>query len=122
MLLEYLKFLSIGIIGGIISGLLGIGGGVLILPILLYITGVEIKVATAISTINVFFASSFGTFFCWRHKTINFRYALTFGLSSAVTSLIGSYFTEYIPGLIIKIIYLTSVILALILFFFYKQK
>lgn len=117
MLLEYLKFFSIGILGGIISGLLGIGGGVVILPILLYITGVEIKIATAISTVNVFFASSLGVFFSWRYKTINFRYALAFGLSSAATSFLGSYFTGLIPSLIIKIIYLASAILALVFFF-----
>ncbi|MCL4416633.1 MAG: TSUP family transporter [Actinobacteria bacterium] len=63
MFLEYLKFFSIGILGSIVSGLLGIGGGVLILPILLYITGIEIKIATAISTLNVFLQAHSEHFF-----------------------------------------------------------
>jgi uncharacterized protein len=121
MLLEYFKFFFIGIFGGIISGLLGIGGGVLILPILIYFTHLEIKVAAAISTINVFFASTIGTYFSSKNKSINFRYALAFGLASSATSFLGSYFTKLIPDLVIKLIYLLSVILAII-FFFLKRK
>ena len=65
MLIEYFKFFGIGIFDGIIAGLLGIGGGVLILPILTYIMNVEWKTATAISTIQITFASLFGTLFKW---------------------------------------------------------
>lgn len=115
--MEYLKFFGIGILDGIIAGLLGIGGGVIILPILLYITNVEVKVATAISAVQVFFASSFGTFFNWLQKTINFKFALIFGLSSGLTYFFGSYFTPYIPGNTIKILYFCAVVLALVLFF-----
>ncbi len=117
MVLEYLKFFGIGIMDGIIAGLLGIGGGVIMLPILLYITNVEVKVATAISAVQVFSASSFGTLFNWLQRTINFRYALIFGISSGITYFFGSYFTRFISGNTIKIIYLCAVILALVLFF-----
>jgi uncharacterized membrane protein YfcA len=119
--MEYLIFFSIGILTGIITTLLGLGGGVIILPILLYITNIEIKTATAISAVQVFFASSFGTFFNWLQKTINFRYALAFGISSGITYFIGSYLTPYFPGNTIKIIYLGAVILALILFFIKRK-
>lgn len=119
--MEYLKFFGIGILDGIIAGLLGIGGGVLIIPILLYITNIEVKVATAVSSVQVFFASSFGTLFNWLQKTINFRYAVIFGLSSGVTYFFGSYFTQYIPDNTIKIIYLCVAVLAIILFFIKKN-
>jgi len=115
--MEYLKFFGIGVLDGVIAGLLGIGGGVLIIPILLYITSMEVKVTTAISAVQVFFASSFGTLFNYLQRTINFRYAAIFGLSSAITYFFGSYFTKYIPGTTIKIIYLFAVVLAIILFF-----
>jgi uncharacterized membrane protein YfcA len=121
MWLDYLKFFSIGILDGIIAGLLGIGGGVVIIPILLYIAGVDAKSATAMSAIQVFFASSFGTVFNWLQKTINFRYALIFGLSSAVSYFLGSFFTHKIPDTVIKIIYLASVVLAMLIFFIRKN-
>ncbi len=117
MLPEYLKFFGIGLFTGSITTLLGIGGGLIILPILLYLTNVELRTATAISAVQVFFASSFGTFFNRLQKTINFRYAAVFGISSGIPYFFGSYFTRFIPGNTIKIIYLCSVILALVLFF-----
>ena len=121
MLIEYFKFFGIGLFTGSITTLLGIGGGLIILPVLLYLTNVELRTATAISAIQVFFASSFGTFFNRLQKTINFRYALIFGISSGTTYFLGSYFTQFIPVNTIKIIYLCSVILALILFFIKKR-
>lgn len=117
MILEYLKFFGIGLLTGSITTLLGIGGGLIILPVLLYLTNIELRTATAISAVQVFFASSFGTFFNRLQKTINFRYALIFSLSSGTTYFLGSYFTRFIPENTIKIIYLCSVILALVLFF-----
>lgn len=121
MLIEYLKFFGIGILDGVIAGLLGIGGGVLILPILTYIMQVEWKAATAISTIQITFASLFGTIFKWMQKSINFRYAIIFGVSTGITRFFGSYFTDQIPGITIKIIYLAAVLLALALFFVKKN-
>ncbi len=73
MYLEYLKFFGIGLITSSIVTLLGIGGGLIILPILIYYTDVGLKAATAISVVQVFFASSFGSFFNRLQKTINFR-------------------------------------------------
>lgn len=121
MLIEYLKFFGIGILDGVIAGLLGIGGGVLILPILTYIMNVEWRAATAISTIQITFASLFGTIFKWLQRSINFRYAIIFGISTGITRFFGSYFTDKIPGIAIKIIYLASVLLALGLFFIKKN-
>jgi len=121
MFLEYLKFFGVGILDGVIAGLLGIGGGVLILPILTYIMQVEWKAATAISTIQITFASLFGTIFKWMQKSINFRYAILFGIPTGIARFFGSYFTDRIPGITIKIIYLASVLLALALFFIKKN-
>jgi len=121
MFLEYLKFFGIGLGTSSIVTLLGIGGGLIILPVLLYFTDVGVKPATAISAVQVFFASSFGTVFNWLQKTINFRYALIFGISSGITYFLGSYFTGAIPENIIKMIYLGSVILALILFYIKRK-
>ncbi|MCJ7666391.1 MAG: sulfite exporter TauE/SafE family protein [Actinobacteria bacterium] len=117
MFIEYLKFFGIGLLTSSIVTLLGIGGGLIILPILIYFTDIGLKAATAISAVQVFFASSFGTFFNRLQKTINYRYAIIFGISSGTTYFLGSYFTGLIPENTIKMIYLCSVILALILFF-----
>ena len=89
----------------------------MVLPILLYIANVEVKIATAISVLQTFFAGSFGTLFNYLQKNINPRFALVFGLSSAVSYFLGSYFTKYIPDTVIKIIYICVTILAIGLFY-----
>ncbi len=115
--MEYLTFFGIGVLGGLVAGFLGIGGGILVIPILLYITNVEIKTATAVSVVQTLFAGSFGTLFNYLQKNINFRFALVFGLSSACSYFFGSYFTGYIQDTAIKVVYLCAVMLAMGLFF-----
>ena len=116
-MMVYLKFILMGVIGGTVSGFLGIGGGIVMIPLLLYFTDVGLKAATAISMVQVVFSSISGTIFNYFQKTINFRYSAYFGLSAAVFSLLGSYLTKYIPDLVIKIIYLFAVAVSFVLFF-----
>lgn len=105
----------IGVIGGTIAGLMGIGGGTVIVPLLLYLSGIDIKAATAMSMVHIVFASISGTIFNYYQKTIIFKYSVYFGLSSMVFSFMGGYFTKYIPDLTIKIMYLAALTASLIL-------
>lgn len=114
--MSYLKFLVVGILGGTISGLIGIGGGVIMLPILIYIMGVEAKIATALSMVQVLFSSISGSIFHYIGKTIRINYALYFGLSSAAFSFLGSYITKYVSDTAIKIVYIVTTIAILALF------
>jgi uncharacterized membrane protein YfcA len=119
--MEYLEFFGIGVLGGIIAGFLGIGGGMLVLPILLYVADVEVKIATAISALQTFFASSFGTLFNYLQKTINIRFGLIFGLTSAASYFLGSYFTKYIPATAIKIVYVCFAVTSIGLFYLKRK-
>jgi len=113
--LEYITFLLIGVAGGIFAGLMGIGGGTVIIPLLLYLSGIEIKAATAISMVHIVFSSVSGTVFNYFQKTIIFKYVLYFGLSSMVFSFLGGYFTRFVPDLTIKIMYLLALTISFIL-------
>lgn len=53
----------LGIMSGFLSGLLGIGGGVVLLPMLFFLVGQETKAATQTSLILVFLSGLFSTFF-----------------------------------------------------------
>jgi uncharacterized membrane protein YfcA len=113
--MEYITFLLIGVVGGTVAGLMGIGGGTVIIPLLLYLSGVEVKAATAISMVHIVFASISGTIFNYYQKTIVFKYSLYFGLSSMAFSFLGAYFTKFIPDLTIKIMYLAALTISFIM-------
>lgn len=114
--MEYLKYIIIGVAGGTLSGLLGIGGGFLVIPALIYFTSTGAKQATAISMVQIFFASAFGTLFNYLKKTLMIKYALYFGIASMGFTFAGSYLTKYFSDASIKIIYICSVIFSLLLF------
>ena len=113
--MQYITFILIGIIGGTVSGLMGIGGGTVVIPLLLYLSGTDIKVATAMSMVHIVFASISGTIFNYYQKTIIFKYSLYFGLSSMLFSFLGGYLTKYIPDLTIKIMYISALTVSFII-------
>jgi uncharacterized protein len=115
IILEYITLMLIGVTGGAVSVLMGIGGGTVIIPLLLYLSGVDIKTATAMSMVHIVFASISGTIFNYFQKTVIFRYSIYFGLSGMAFSFLGGYFTKFIPELAIKIMYLAALAASFVL-------
>ncbi len=99
----YLFLWVAGSIGGFFSGMLGIGGGILMLPLLLYlppIFGLEligIKSITGLTMIQGFFASLSAMFFYNRHNLVNKPLVFTLGLSLFLSSLTGSFVSIIVP-------------------------
>ena len=51
-------YFIIGSIGGLLSGILGIGGGVVFVPLLTYLTKSDFKINTGVSSLAVVFVAS----------------------------------------------------------------
>lgn len=52
------KLFTIGLVGGLLSGLLGVGGGVIFVPLLTYMTTKNFKVNTGVSSMAIIFVAS----------------------------------------------------------------
>jgi uncharacterized membrane protein YfcA len=102
-LASYLFLLAAGAIVGFFSGLLGIGGGILMFPLLLYLpplfglAPVGVKYITGLTMIQGFFASLTAMFFYSRHNLVNKPLVLTLGLSLFLSSLSGSLISRMVP-------------------------
>jgi uncharacterized membrane protein YfcA len=110
-----LQFLSIGVIGGFLSGLLGIGGGVVFIPLLVYLGHTPIKVATSVSMVVIIFASASGLLAHHRAKNIHFPTGLWMGIASIFSALVGSFVSGVISDMVLYHLYTGLVATALIM-------
>ena len=88
--------LIIGFFVGFVSGLLGIGGGALVLPLLLYFK-IPPKKAAGTTSFIVVFSSFVGVISKLLINNYNFDYTLFFGgiIVSIIGALLGSYFMHF---------------------------
>lgn len=108
---------GIGLIGGIMAGFLGIGGGIVIIPLLVYVAGLEVKLAMGISMAQALFATLSGVLIHRRNRTMDLRLGIALGLAGVVGGLIGSFGSAYISGDALLAIYFCLVGLSIFLLF-----
>lgn len=95
------KMLLAGVLsflGGIASGLLGIGGGVLIVPILTLIIGMPIHFATATSMFTMTFTSTSEAVQHYFARNTNFEHALLLASGTVLGAQVGAYASKKVSG------------------------
>lgn len=90
-MIQALTLLCIGAVGGFLSGLLGIGGGVILIPLLIYVANVSIKVATSVSVVAIIFASSSAVLAHYRRGNVHALAGAWMGVASISSALGGSF-------------------------------
>ena len=94
----------IGVVGGILSGLVGVGGGIVFVPGLVYAGGWEIKEAVAASLVIIVFSALSGTIRNARSDDpVNWRVAGLLSLTVAPSSLIGVFISRVSPEIVVKV-------------------
>lgn len=93
---------SISLFIGLISGTLGIGGGLIVLPAFIYLLGCPTHVAVGTSLYGVMFSGLYGTFTYTLKGRTELGAALIMILGAAVGAQIGTIATKYIKGFAIK--------------------
>jgi uncharacterized membrane protein YfcA len=84
--------------GGLASGLLGIGGGVLIVPIMTLALAMPIHLATATSMFTMIFSSISGVTEHYMANHINLACALFLALGTVLGAQVGAYTSKKISG------------------------
>lgn len=91
----------LGFFGGFLAGFLGIGGGILYVPILIYLVGLPVHRATATSVFIIAIASFFGSLYHFKLAHIEFYYLLWIGAGGVIGAKLGAVLSENVTGTLI---------------------
>ena len=118
----------LGLFGGFLSGLLGIGGGIIMVPLLLYappllgVGALGMKTVAGITSVQSFFGAVSGAFGHKRYNRINTSLALYMGGSMAAASLAGSFLSVYISANLMLTVFAGMAIVAAAMMFVPKPE
>ena len=90
MLTFYISLIIISIIAGLIGSLLGIGGGLIIIPILIFLFHIDIKIAIGASIISVIATSSGAASAYLKDKFINIRVGMFLEIATTLGAVTGA--------------------------------
>lgn len=86
ILLDALLGIGIGLVAGVASGLAGIGGGVIMVPAMVFLMGFDQHIAQGTSLLAIVFTSVAGTVVNRRNEHVDVRNALIIGGLGAVVA------------------------------------
>ncbi|MGB9887367.1 MAG: TSUP family transporter [Moorellales bacterium] len=94
-----------GSIGGFASGLLGIGGGIVLIPLLVYGAGVSLRSATSVSLVFIIFSSLSGLGAHLKARHTNLSLGLWMGLGAALGGFAGAHLAARVSELTLLILF-----------------
>ncbi|MFX0108869.1 MAG: sulfite exporter TauE/SafE family protein [Candidatus Hodarchaeota archaeon] len=94
-----------GFLGGIVANLLGLGGGVIIVPVLSMIMGLPMHAAAATSMFTMIFTTSAGTVQNILSQSVDIFYALALGIGMLTGAQIGSRLATRVDSVRLKHIF-----------------
>jgi uncharacterized protein len=97
---------------GFFSGLLGIGGGFIIMPTLVYLIGLPTIIAVGTTLITVLFSSAFGCFIYAINGRVEIIAALILLAGASVGAQIGATAVKYIKGYGIRLLFAIMIAFA----------
>jgi uncharacterized membrane protein YfcA len=82
--------IALGVLTGGIAGLLGVGGGIILVPVLILFFGATAPIAKGTSLLIALIAGTAGSWMNYRNENIDIPIALKIGLAGIPTALIGA--------------------------------
>lgn len=105
MLHTALLMLGVGIFAGIMGSILGIGGGMIVTPIVTLAMGLDIKYAIGASIIAVIATSSGSTIAFLKDDVLNLRVAMFLEIATTIGEIIGALLTGAFEPMILYILF-----------------
>ena len=106
-----ITLVALGLVGAFVSGLLGVGGAIVMIPLLLYgppllgVGEIDTRSVTGITIAQVFVAAGSGMLAHRRRRLVHADLALWGGLSMAVGSLAGALASHSVPARMLLLVF-----------------
>jgi hypothetical protein len=94
---------AFGVITGVLSGVLGVGGGIFMVPFLVLVIGLSQHAAQATSLLVVLPTAAVGSWALYRRGVGDLRVALRIGLVGMAGSIAGTALALSLPGHVLRI-------------------
>jgi uncharacterized membrane protein YfcA len=107
--------LGVGMLTGVLAGFLGVGGGFIRMPMLVYFVGVPTHVAVGTDLFEIVFSSGYGTLSHALKGNVDIIIALVMNTGAAVGAQIGAVSTRYFAGPRIRLLFSTLPFIGAIL-------
>jgi len=111
MLME-ISLILVGIVVGTLSGFFGIGGGMILVPILMLL-GIDIKSAIAISIVQMVFSSIYGSYLNYKKGSLVLGEGIWVGIGGFVGGFIGAYVSILVSATLLEYLFLSLLVFAL---------
>lgn len=98
-----LKKIIIGLCAGVVSGLFATGGGMIVVPALVYLLGLEEGKARATSLFVILPMVITSGIFYFKNNYINWKIGILCAIGGMIGSFLGSKFLKKIPEIYLKI-------------------
>jgi uncharacterized membrane protein YfcA len=114
----------LGIVGAFVSGLIGVGGAIVMIPLLLYVPPLldlgrlDVKAVAAITMVQVLVAAVSGVIAHGRQHAVNVRLGAIGGVAMAASSLAGAVASHWMREFWLLIVFALMVTAAFVLMFF----
>lgn len=110
------ELISFGVITGLVSGFFGVGGGMVLVPMLLF-TGFDMKEAVAISIMQMVFSSIFGSFLNAR-KQLNIAVdGFILGIGGFIGGLSSAFIVSSLSSRTLQYMFITILIASILKIF-----
>ena len=104
--------LAIGFVTGLLAGLLGVGGGFIRMPAMVYLLGVPTVVAIGTDLFEIIISGSYGSFTYAMEGRVEIMVAILILVGSAAGVQIGAAATRYVHGANIRRYFAITILLA----------